>query len=500
MSTLKKFAGQTAVYGLSTIISRILNFLLTPVYVSVYPAKVYGILATLFSYASLVNALLSLGMETTFFRYLNKHADQKEKVYSNTFIAVGVTALAFLVLTLLSADQIARYLHNSTIAPFSDYVSYVQYFIWILVVDALCVIPFAKVRADGRPGRYGLIRFLNILTFVGLNLFFIYVMPWVIGNDLPGASFFAAFYRQSWVGYVFISNLVASVVTLLLLLPEIMQVRPVFDRKLFNEMFRYSWPVLVANLSFIINENADKIFLSELLPEAISSREVGIYGACAKIAIFLSIFIQAFRLGAEPFFFSHAKNANSGQTYATIMNYFVITVSAIFIGLVANIEILKYFIKGKDAAQEALYWSGLKVVPVLLFGYVCLGIYINLSVWYKLSDQTRFGLVISLVGAVITLVLNVIFIPKYSYMASAWVSLMAYTMMMVVSYWLGQRNYPIPYNVKKCVLYLLASAVMVFLSFYVFERNLIAGNLLFLLFLITAFFLERKELSLIFRK
>ncbi|HEY1007202.1 MAG TPA: oligosaccharide flippase family protein, partial [Sphingobacteriaceae bacterium] len=236
-----------------------------------------------------------------------------------------------------------------------------------------------------------------------------------------------------------------------------------------------------------------------LLPAGISSRDVGIYGACAKVAIFLSIFIQAFRMGAEPFFFSHARNANAGQTYARIMNFFVIAVSAIFLGLVANIEILKYFIRGGDE-QEAVYWSGLDVIPVLLFGYVCLGIYMNLSVWYKLSDQTRFGLYISGIGAVLTLVLNLIFIPRYSYMAAAWVSLCAYTTMMVISYIWGQRHYPIPYNVKRSVLYLGLAALMVFVSYYIFDRNLVAGNLLFVIFVVTALFLERKELSLIFRK
>lgn len=500
MSTLRKFAGQTAIYGLSTIVSRFLNFILTPIYVSVYPAKVYGVFNTLYSYASLLNALLSFGMETTFFRYLNKHEHQKDRVYSNSFIVIAFLAGSFLAFTLLFSDGIAGYLYNEHVAEYADYISFVKYFIYILVVDALVVIPFSKLRADGRASRYGLIKFINILVFVGLNLFFIYGLPFLIKNDIVGVSALAGSFREGWVGYVFISNLVASLVTLVMLLPQLLQIKPVFDGKLFREMFLYSWPVLVANISFIVNENVDKIFLSKLLPEEISSQDVGIYGACAKVAIFLSIFIQAFRLGAEPFFFSHAKNANATQTYSRIMNFFVIAVAAIFIALVANIEILKYFIKGKDAAEQAIYWSGLDVIPVLLFGYVCLGIYINLSVWYKLSDQTRFGLYISGIGAILTVILNLIFIPKYSFMAAAWVSLTAYTVMMVLSYWWGQRNYPIPYNVKKIVFYLGVAAVMVFVSYYVFERNLIVGNLLFVIFILTALFLERKELSLIFRR
>ena len=264
-----------------------------------------------------------------------------------------------------------------------------------------------------------------------------------------------------------------------------------YDGPLVTEMLWYRFPVLIANISFIINENIDKIFLGRFLPPSISEQEMGIYGACCKLAIFLNIFIQAFRLGAEPFFFSHAKAENAGQTYARVMNYFVITISVIFIALTANIEILKYFIRGSHAQQE-LYWSGLNVVPILLFGYVSLGIYMNLSIWYKLSDQTRFALYISGVGAALTIVLNVIFIPRYSYMASAWSSLIAYATMMILSYLMGQKNYPIPYHLKKNVAYLLSAIGIVYLSFVIFDRNIIIGNLLLLLFIIITFLIERK--------
>jgi O-antigen/teichoic acid export membrane protein len=222
--------------------------------------------------------------------------------------------------------------------------------------------------------------------------------------------------------------------------------------------------------------------------------------ACAKISIFLSIFVNAFRLGAEPFFFSHANNKNAGQTYARIMNYFVIAVCLIFLALVANVELLKYFIKSKEPSQTALYWSGLRVVPLLLFGYVSLGIYMNLSVWYKLSDQTKYGLYISGIGAILTIILNVIFIPKYSYMASAWISLIAYASMMVLSYLWGQKNYPIPYNLKKNLSYIIISVVLVYLSFYVFKRNIFVGNALLLLFVAGVYIKEGKQLKAILSK
>ncbi|MFN8407404.1 MAG: oligosaccharide flippase family protein [Sphingobacteriaceae bacterium] len=495
MSTLKRFAGQTAIYGLSAIFSRLLNFILTPIYVRLYSAKVYGIFTFMYSWASMLNAVLAMGMETTFFRYLNKYQEKKDKVYSNTFMAIVFTACSFLLFTIFFADDIARWMQRDSGGLYHrDYVRYVKYFIYILVVDALAVIPFAKVRADERPMRYGMIKLANILTFIGCNFLFIFLIPYLIKSGGSFALFFSQWYRSGWVGYVFISNLIASCLTLLLLLPEFLKLKLKYDGKLMLEMFIYSFPVLIANISFIINENIDKIFLGFLLPKGAGQQDVGIYGACCKLAIFLNIFVQAFRLGAEPFFFSHAGAENARQTYSRIMNYFVIVVSIIFIALTANIEILKYFIKGNPAQQE-LYWSGLGVVPILLFGYVSLGIYMNLSIWYKLSDQTRYALYISGVGAILTILVNVFFIPRYSYWASAWASLIAYATMMVLSYVMGQRNYPIPYQLKKNVMYLLVSSGIVYLSFEVFHHHLVIGNIFLVLFMIAVFIIERRELS-----
>lgn len=499
MSTARKFAGQTALYGLTTIAPRILSFFLTPVYVRAYPASTYGIFTTIYSWVSVINPVLAFGMETTYFRYLNKHTDNKQQVYNNSFGTVVALTFAFLLATLPFIKYIAGYVQIDNKTPASDYITYVEYFIAVLVTDAWCVIPFAKIRADGRPGRYGTIKSINILSFISLNLIFIFGIPFVIEHRLPGGEWLSQWYRKGWIGYVFLSNLLSSVLTFVLLLPELLKLKLKFDKRMFREMLVYSWPVLIANLSYIVNENLDKLLLSKLLPAGISARDVGIYGACAKIAIFLNIFVQAFRLGAEPFFFNQAKNKNAGQTYAKIMDYFVISVSLIFVVLVANIELLKYFVHGKKG-QEELYWSGLGVVPLLLFGYLSLGIYMNLSVWYKLSDQTKYGFYISGIGAVLTVVLNVIFIPKYSFMAAAWVSLIAYTSMMVLSYIWGQKNYPIPYNLKKNLAYIAAAVVIVILSFVTFKRNLIAGNLLFITFALVALLNERKGLKAILSK
>jgi O-antigen/teichoic acid export membrane protein len=500
LSTAKKFAGQTAIYGLSTIASRVLSFFLTPVYTRAYATGVYGILTTMFSWVSILNAVMAFGMETTFFRYLNKYSENKRQVYNNAFATVFVITVLFLLLTLPFVGHIADFIQVGDNTQHHDFVRYIDYFISILVIDAWCVIPFAKIRADGKPGRYGIIKFINIIIFISLNLTFIWLIPFWIHHHLVGSDWISQWYVKGWVGYVFVSNLIASIITLLLLLPELLKIRFDFDGKMLMEMYAYSWPVLIANLSFIINENLDKLLLGKLLPQNISVSQVGIYAACAKISLFLSIFVQAFRLGAEPFFFSHAKNKNSGQTYARIMNYFVITVCIIFVALVANIEILKYFVKGHNAKQTALYWTGLGAVPPLVFGYVSLGIYMNLSVWYKLSDQTKYGLYISGIGAILTIVLNVLFIPKYSYMASAWVSLIAYTVMMILSYLWGQKNYPIPYNLKKNLSYIIISLILVYLSFYVFKRNIFVGNALLAIFAGGALLMEGKELKALFIK
>lgn len=494
MSTAKKFAGQTAIYGVSTIAGRVLSFFLTPIYTRAYALGSYGILTTMFSYASILNAVMAFGMETTFFRYLSKYENNRKRVYNNAFASIFSITIVFLLFTLPFTGHIADFIKVDKDTSHHDYITYINYFIAILVIDAWCVIPFAKLRAEGKPGRYSLIKTINILIFIVFNLTFIWAMPFWMAHHLAGSSWISGWYIKGWVGYVFLSNLISSTLTLLLLIPEFLKIRFDFDGKMLAEMYAYSWPVLIANLSFIVNENLDKILLGKLLSPS-RLHDVGIYGACAKISLFLSIFIQAFRLGAEPFFFSHAKNKNSGQTYARIMDYFVITVCVIFVALVANIEVLKYFIKGHNAAQNAQYWTGLGVIPPLVFGYVSLGIYMNLSVWYKLSDQTKYGLYISGIGAILTIVLNVLFIPKYSYMASAWVSLIAYATMMVLSYVWGQKNYPIPYNLKKNLGYIISSIIIVYLSFYVFNRNIFAGNLLLLLFILSAVYFEGKNLK-----
>ena len=307
MSTAKKFAGQTAIYGLSTIISRMIYFVLTPIYTRTLPLGSNGIFTTLYGNASIVNAVLAFGMETTYFRYLQKRSDNKQQVYNNAFGVVIAISLVFLAFCLLFLNPIINYAQAGSVKDHADYAFYVKCFLVILVADAICVIPFAKIRADGRPVKYAMIKCGNILFVMLFNLFFLFGIPFILRHNLMGAAWMQSWYRPHWVGYVFFANATASILTIFLLLPEILKMKLKFDGSMFREMFTYSWPILIANISFIINESLDKVMLKHMLPQAIADQQVGIYGSCAKIALFLSLFVQAFRLGAEPFFFSHAK-------------------------------------------------------------------------------------------------------------------------------------------------------------------------------------------------
>lgn len=488
-SVYKKFAGQTFIYGVSTIIARFLYFVLTPYYTRLFKDGIYGIFTNLYANASIINAILAFGMETSFFRYINKHEDKKSEILNNAFWFIFSISTLFLVLGLLFNSQITQFTFND-IKDFENRKLYISFIIWITYFDALSIIPFAKLRADGRPMLYGAIKLINILVCVGLNLGLLWFIPKAVELHWITQP---SWYKGAWLGYVLIANLIASGLTFVLLAPQLRKISFNIDVPILKSMLGYSFPILVANLSFIINENIDKIMMTKLLPSNISEVQLGIYGACAKIAVLLNIFIQAYRLGAEPFFFNHAKNENATKTYAQLMNFFVIAVTIIFVGIIANIHIIKHFIGSS-------YWQGLIVIPLLLMGYVSLGIYMNLSVWYRLTDKTRYGVYISAIGAVITIVLNWIFIPKFSYMAAAGVSCIAYTVMMLVSYLWGQKHYPIPYQVGKCLGLVGLSILFSALSFWVFHKNIFIGNALFITFVMIALYSERTTIKRILKK
>ena len=485
MNPLKKLFKQTAIYGLATVLPRMLSFLLLPLYTGILATTGYGEVSVIFAYFALFNVLLAYGMETAFFRFF--HGDEnKETVVSTSLISILATTFLFTVVA---------FLFQNTIAEIIDIdVKFIRYAIWILALDALVIIPFAWLRANENPTGYAVIKILNVAINLGLNLFFLLLLPKLSEDNATGI--FSAIYRPNYeISYIFISNLIASGITLLLMLRLYFRTKYVFDMDLWKRMMKYAWPVLVAGIAFAINEVFNRIMLDELLPQAIAKSEVGKYSACLKLALFMTLFATAFRMGIEPFFFSHAGTENPKKAYAQITNYFVILGSVILLAVVVFADVLKVLFVRNDA-----YWEAMEVVPLIVLASFFLGIYHNLSVWYKVTDKTRYGAFISVVGAIITIGVNFFFIPRIGYMASAIATLMAYGTMMVLSYYFGKSHYPVPYNFRKILFYLGISTLFSALAFYGFNRNLYAGIPLLLIFLGLVYKLENEKLKQIFLK
>jgi O-antigen/teichoic acid export membrane protein len=465
---------------------RVISFLLLPLYTSVFEnAAGYGQYTNIYSWIAIFNVFLAYGMETAFFRFYHKSEDKK-RIISTSLISLLASSLLFLILALAVKEWLSGVTNIN-----ADYLKFTTY---ILVLDALVIIPFALLRAQEKPMKYAILKTINVAINVALNVFFLLVLSKMAQEVESG--FFHAIYKPDWeIHYVLLSNVVASGITLLILLPSYFKVTYQFDTVLWKQMLKYAGPVMLAGVAFTINEVFDKILLTEMLPSDIAEAEVGKYSACYKLALFMTLFGTAFRMGVEPFFFSHAKTAKPQKTYAQITNYFVILGSIILLGVVVFVDVLAKILLGSSIYREAL-----DVVPIILLGSFCLGIYHNLSVWYKVTDQTKFGAYISSIGALITLVINVGLIPKIGYMASALATLSAYGSMMLLSYFFGRKYYPVPYNMRKIVFYLSVSILFSALSFYVFNRNLIAGSLLLLLFLGLIYRMEGDNLKSIFLK
>ena len=478
-----------------------IGFVMTPIYTRSFSnTSIFGVFTNMYAYAALINAILAFGMETTFFRFLNKvDKEDKQKVTNNSFVVTLFTSGVFLITVFLFLDPIAVWLSRDNTTDYLEYVSFVKYFAVILAADALAVVPFVKLRAEGRPIRYSVVKLVNIFVLVFVNLFLLFWLPSLNAKYPFWTELTSGWFREGWIGNVFIANLVASIVTLIFLMPQLIRFRLVVDRGLMKTMLAYSLPILVANSSFIINEHLDKIMFPRLVPGQQGEQELGIYGAVAKLAVFLNLFVTAFRLGVEPFFFSNAKDKDAGKTYAMIMDYFIILMVIVMVGISANIDWLKYFIEG-NGINKGDYWVGLYVLPVLLLNNVLLGVYMNLTVWYKLSDQTRYALYISGMGAIITIVFNLLFIPSYSYVGAALSTTSAYIVMIILSFIWGQKNYPIPYHVGENLSYLFAGIVLSGFIFYVFDMNVWIGNILFIGFLLIVFFRERNNVIRILRR
>ncbi len=417
-----------------------------------FPTEVYGIVTELYAYVTFLLILLTYGMETGFFRFAQDKSIF-DKAYSSILTALGLSSTVFIVLLLIFVKPIAGVM---------QYQAHPEYILWmgiIVAVDAFISIPFAKLRLQNKALKFATIKLINIGVTIGLNLYFLILCPKLAVSN-PDSVLLSIYSANIGVGYVFISNLIANVLTLLILLPEIFNVKFSFDKVLIKKIIIYSLPLLVAGFAGMINETLDRAILKYLTPESMNPMaQLGIYGANYKLAILMTLFIQMFRYAAEPFFFSNKNEANAKDLYAKATKYFIICGLLIFLGVMFYIDFIKYFI-------DKSYYEGLKVVPILLLANLFLGIFFNFSIWYKLNDMTRYGAYLAIFGAIITIVLNVVLVPLYGYVGSAWATLICYFCMMVLSFYWGQKYYKVPYELLNAGFYFSLAFILYIASIY----------------------------------
>lgn len=462
-----------------------LGFILVPLYTNpeVLSVEEYGRVSFIFAYFVLFNVVLAYGMETAFFRFFNKDESQ-EKVTSTSAISLVISSFALMGIAFLFRNQISTLINID--------LKYLNLVFIILLLDALVIIPFAWLRATAQPMRYAVIKIFNVAVNLGLNIFLLLYL-----KDLAkGNSFFNSLYIEDYqISYIFISNVIASGLTLLVLLPFYAKLKLTFDGVLWKKMIRYALPVLIAGIAYSVNETFDRILLEYLLPDDVADQQIGMYSACYKLALFMTLFATAFRLGIEPYFFSHSKTENPQKNYAKILEYFVALGSIILLFVVVFADLLKPYIILSEAYYEAMW-----IVPFILLANFCLGIYHNLSVWYKITDRTKFGAYISIFGAIVTLVLNYVLIPIIGFKGSAIATLSAYAIMMLLSFYFGRKYYPVPYNLKKISLYLLVSILFSFVFFYNYRENYIIGIAMLIVFLGLVILLEKNQLKQILKR
>lgn len=485
MSAIRKLAGQTAIYGVSTIVGRAINFLLVPLFSYIFgEPQDLGLNTEFYAYIAFLNVVFTYGMETALFNFLAGEQDKK-MVYSTALRTMLVTTVILVLPFIFGAQWIA------SLIRYPDHPEFVVWAICIVATDALMALPFAKLREENRAKRFAAIKLLYIFVNVVVTLFFVGLCKHQYDHNPE--SFFGSLYNPSiGIGYAFVANLAASSVCLLLLWKDYVKISYGFDKALLKRMLVYALPLLVVGLAGMINEVFDKILLKYLLPPGFAETQVGIYGTCYKIAILMTIFAQAFRYAAEPFFFAKQKEDNSRDTYATVMNLFIVFCLVIFLGTMMNISWIQYMI-GPE------YRSGLKVAPILLLANMCLGIYFNLSIWYKLTSRTHIGMWLTLIGAAVTLLLNFIWIPSTGYfagyMGSAWATFICYTLMMILSYFLGQKFFPVPYNIGRALGYTALAVGLFFAGHYTNTGSAVADlvfrNLIFVLFVIIVLLIEK---------
>jgi len=453
-----------------------IGFIMAPYHMSWLPTNAYSDYTLIFSWMMFFNVVLSFGMETAFFRFYNKRENRQE-VINNTILFLMAVCVIFIACIYLFKKQIDAYFGIPPVV--------VSFLIWILVIDTLAVIPFAILRAQQRPIKYSLIKILNVSINAGLTFFFLYFVPKYLKHHTQNEI--SEYYIPHFeVGYLFLSNLLASIITLLFLSKYYVSLKLKFNKALWKEMIIYSFPVMIAGLAFVVNETFDKVFLRWLLPESYKDLGLASYGALYKIGVFMVLFRMAYSLGIEPFFFSYAKNDDAPQKYATITKYFVIFGSFAMISIIVFADFIKHYYIPQKA-----YWHAMEIVPYIILANLMLGIYTNLSVWYKLQDKTRIGAYISVFGAVVTLVLNYLLIPVMGLLGSAITTLIAYAVMMSISFVMGQKSYPIPYDKKAILGYLGLSVLLSFVYFYNFRENYFIGILFILIFVGIIYYNEK---------
>jgi O-antigen/teichoic acid export membrane protein len=486
--SIKKLAGQTVWYGASSIAARFLNYLLTPYLTAKLSGPGYGDVSVIYAAIPFLNVLFTYGLETAYFRFSQKEEFKKD-IYSTSSISIFISTIILTGLLLLSHTSFAHWL------KLDAHPEFITYSALIIAFDTLTTLPFAKLRQLGRPKKFALIRIISIFITIFLTYFFISVCPKIVAANPSG--FVSNYYVKNYgVGYVIIANLISSFVTLLLLSKELFSFKWTFNARIWKTIMIYSLPLIIAGFGGMINETFDRIMLLWWAPVHgidAAKNEVGIYSACYKLSILITLFIQAFRMGAEPFFFKQSQGENPQRTYARVMKFFVITITVMFLVVALYLDIWKYFIRNKT------FWAGLKVVPILLLANMFLGIYYNLSIWYKLTHKTISGAYITLIGAAVTLIINFIFIPYYSYMACAWATFFCYGSMMVISFAWGQKAYRIPYAWKKLCAYIIIVVLLFFvhrsvIHFFVSSIvNILTATILLLIYLYFVMTVERKE-------
>jgi len=485
---VRKLAKQTLIYGFGTIVPRFLNYgIMTFFYTRVFSTKEYGVVTELYAWMVLLLIVLTYGMETGFFRFAQKKEDY-EKIYSTALISLFVTSVLFVFFVFVFINPFSALLN------YSNNQDYIRMFAAIVAIDAFSSIPFARLRQENRPVVFSFIKITNVIITIVVVLFLLKIAPGIYINS---HGWFRKVYNPEFgVGYVFLANLVGSTVTLIMLLPFIIKTKFVFYKALWMKMLNYSFPLLIAGLSGSINDTLDKVILRRMIGEENGLQTLGVYGAGYKIAVLMALFIQMFRFAAEPFFFERAKHENAKETYAFVMRYFIIIMLLIYLSI-------NLYISGIQFIVGVNFRDAMVVVPIVSMAYLFYGIYVNHSIWYKLNDLTRFGIYITMIGASITIIINVLLIPVYGYMASAWAHVASYGAMIIISFIFAEKRYKVNYNMKRIIPYfVMATGIVIFAKFFNYPNLFVelSLNTVFIILFVIYGQYKDKILTVFFRK